>query len=305
MGVILWVTRATQAESVRTLVFSASPAMLQARLVLPAAVTPKADSQEKPRTVAIQKKATRAGHFILWDSAAIREDGSYDVIIHFHGIPQALEPALAESGLHAFLLVIEAGLVTGDYRNAYGMAGTLDRLLKAMRERVSEIAGRPMHEARVAASSWSAGSGAILPMLRRPSEVDRLDAVVFSDGLHSSFIEPRTREIHAEQLEPVRSFAAEAIAGRKFFGLSHTAIQTVDYASTTETATRLLSLLQVAPTHVVDPTEQREPVVATRAELGAMSVLGFGGQDTRAHGRQQWAIGRVLWSALAARWNRK
>jgi hypothetical protein len=257
------------------------------------------------KALEIKQRITPSGHYILYHPDAIRDDGSYDVIIHFHGIPQALGPALRESGLRAVLLVLEAGVVTGDYGNAYGQSGTLERLLKAIRGHMSDIArGRDVHEARVAVSAWSAGSGAVLPMLRRAKEAALLDAVVISDGLHASFLEPLRRTIGDVQLEPVRHFAEDAIAGRKLFALSHTSIDTVDYASTTETANQLLQLLNLSPVHVVDPPKNDGPVATSRTEQGGFSVLGFDGKDKQAHARQQWAIGRLLWSSLATRWNR-
>jgi hypothetical protein len=164
--------------------------------------------------------------------------------------------------------------------------------------------GRDVHEGRVAVSAWSAGSGAILPMLKRADEAERLDAVLISDGLHASFLEPQKRTIGAVQLESVRRFAEAAISGKKLFGLSHTAIDTADYASTTETANELLRLLELSPIHVVDPPVGDGPTASSRTERGNFTVLGFDGKDKQAHARQQWAIGRILWSNLAQRWNR-
>jgi hypothetical protein len=192
----------------------------------------------------------------------------------------------------------------GDYSKAYGQPGTLERLLSAIRKQISTIVnGRDVHEERIALSAWSAGVGAILPMLRRVKETTLLDAVVISDGLHTAFLDPRHRTIGDFQLEPVRLFAEQAIAGNKYLALSHTAIDTVGYASTTETAERLLSLLALTPVHVFDAPPSEGPVATSHVERGSFRVLGFDGNDKRAHARQQWAIGRLLWSGLATRWN--
>jgi hypothetical protein len=252
----------------------------------------------------VHQKTTRSGHFVLWTDGAIREDGTYDAVIHFHGIPQALSPAIRESGLSAVVLVIEGGVRTDDYQRAFGISGTLFRLLSALRLQVSTIAGgREVRERRVAVSAWSAGSGAIVPMLKRPKEFDRLDAVVLADGLHASFVDPRRRAIGDAQLEPIRAFAAEALDGKRFFGLTHTAIQTPNFGSTTETATRLLEMLELSPVHVLDPLEgEAGPRATSRTERGAFFVLGFSGEDRRAHAEQQWALGRTLWNRLAKYW---
>jgi hypothetical protein len=310
----LAVWRIAPAASARgtVLLFSATPA--PARTAAPSQSEPNAEVgarvETRPRKIqvdpelTIHQKATRSGNFVLWNDRAIRSDGTFDVIIHFHGIPQALSKALKESGLPAVVLVIEAGVTTADYGQAYGLPGTLSRLLSALRTQVSTIADRgDVREKRVAVSCWSAGSGAVLPMLKRAKEAERLDAVIFADGLHAAFVDPRKRAIGDAQLEPVRAFAAQALEGRRFFGLTHTAIQTPDFGSTTETATRLLETLGLSPIHVVDPPDaETAPRASSRTERAAFVVLGYSGEDRRAHAEQQWALGRTLWNRLAEHW---
>jgi len=326
LALAVWVSRSTEAATVRTLVFSASPgnAMVAAiglsqpktrplpnerRAVTVPDATPRAQprletAHNSPEPAKIQRKITPSGNYLLWPSDALDSSGSYDVVIHFHGIPQALEPALSESRLRAVLLVLESGTFTTDYKNAFGLPGTLERLLGAIRLQLAEfVPGKQPHERRVAVSAWSAGSGAVMPMLRRAEEAEKLDAVVLSDALHASFLDLKKREIGDSQLEPLVKFALLAIEGRKFLALSHTAIQTPDYGSTTETANRLLELLQLSPIHVLDSPTSVEPVATARTERGSFSVLGFGGADKHAHAVQQWAIGRTLWARLAQRWN--
>jgi hypothetical protein len=317
LAIAVWLTRPSQAATVQTLVFAATPqksnlsAVLGSGLLRKASAEPQLDRPKSSeakgaRDGSIRTHITPSGNYILFHPDAIRADGSYDAIIHFHGIPLALEPAMKESGLHAVLLILENGILTNDYRDNFGAKGTLDRLLLAMREQVAKFSGnRDAHESKVAVSAWSAGSGAIIPMLRRSEEAARLDAVILSDSLHSSFIDLKQRLIPEEQLEPVRAFAELATEGKKLFALSHTAIQTVDYASTTETAKRLQKLLHLSPLHIVDPPAvEKKPVETSRTEKGSLVMLGFDGNDKRAHATQQWAIGRILWSKLAERWNR-
>ncbi|MGC4068012.1 MAG: hypothetical protein QM784_25860 [Polyangiaceae bacterium] len=264
----------------------------------------RSETQNPSSLPEVHQKTTRSGNFVLWTDQALRDDGTYDAVIHFHGIPQALAPALRESGLAAVVLVLEGGLTTDDYKQAFGLSGTLSRLLASLRVQVSAIAGgREVREHRVAVSAWSAGSGAILPMLKRPEESDGLDAVILADGLHASFVDPRRRKIGDAQLEPIRAFATEAVEGRRFFGITHTAIRTPNFGSTTETAARLLEMLDLSPIHVLDPPDEGVgPRATTRTERGDLIVLGFAGEDRRAHAEQQWALGRTLWKRLAKRW---
>jgi hypothetical protein len=311
MALVIWWARPTEAATVRQLVFAAATrnAPVSGMIRLPTLATKPENSKpenSKPATSSeteILQHITPSGHYVLYHPEALRSDGTYDVIIHFHGIPQALGPALRASGLKAVLLILESGVVTADYRDAYGQSGTLGRLLSALRVQMTKVfKGKDVHERRVAVSAWSAGSGAVVPMLKRNADLALLDAVLISDGLHASFVEPARRMIGGFQLEAVRLFAEEAMAGRKLLAISHTAIQTGEYASTTETANELLHLLDLSPVYVVDPPASDGPIATSRTERGSFKVLGYDGNDKQAHARQQWSIGQILWSNLKDRW---
>jgi hypothetical protein len=211
---------------------------------------------------------------------------------------------MREARLRAVLIIINDGLMAEAYRDAHGTPGTLTRLLDALHVHVAEAFKRDdVHARRVAVSAWSAGFGAVSPMLRRTDDMDRIDAVLVSDGVHCSFVDPKKREILDSQLAPLASFAKRAVARDKLFGITHTAIQTADFASTAETAQKLLGLLGMTPDMILDTEPGRDPVPTAAAERGDFVLLGFAGNDKRAHAVQQWALGRTLWARLASRWN--
>lgn len=311
----LWLSRSTEAATVRTVVFSASgtegrrapaPTARSVKSALVGTLSNRSLPGSPSNAPEVFRKTTPSGNVLLWSDGALHEDGSFDVVIHFHGIPQALSPALLESKLRAVVLVLESGTMTTDYRDAYGLPGTLPRLLGAIRKQMGEaMPGKVPHERRVALSAWSAGSGALSAILKREEDMKSVDALIYSDGLHASFVDPKRREIGDFQLENVRRFAEQAMSGEKFLAITHSAIMTVDYASTTETARRLLELLSLTPVHVLDSPASEKPTLISRTERGEFSVLGFDGVDKQAHAQQQWAIGRILWSRLARRWNRE
>lgn len=296
LALVVWFARSSEAATVQTVVFSALPTKATATRH---ATTPIEVSDD-----ALPSKLTRMGNVIVWHPAAVEADGSYDVIVHFHGVESALEPAMREARLRAVLIIINDGLVSESYRDGHGAPGTLDRLLEALHNHVVEAFHRDdAHARRVAVSAWSAGFGAVGPMLRREEDVARVDAVLVSDGLHSSFTDPKRRFIADSQLASVVSFAKRAIARDKLFGITHTAIQTPDFASTTETAHKLLGLLDMTPDMILDVEEAREPVPTAATQRGDFVLLGYAGNDKHAHAVQQWALGRTLWARLAARWN--
>lgn len=296
LAIAMWFSRSSEAATVQNVVVAAPSARVSQSK---RAATPIEISDD-----ALPSKVTRMGNVIVWHPFAVEADGSYDVIIHFHGVQIALEPAMREARLKAVLIIINDGLVAESYRDGHGAAGTLDNLLEALHGHVVEAFHRDdAHARRVAISAWSAGFGAVAPMLRRDADVARIDAVLISDGLHSSFTDPKRRFVADSQLDFVVNFAKRAIARDKLLGITHSAIQTPDFASTTETAQKLLELLDMTPDMILDAAEGREPVPTASTQRGDFVLLGYAGNDKHAHAVQQWALGRTLWARLAERWN--
>ncbi|HMA95208.1 MAG TPA: hypothetical protein VKP30_21110 [Polyangiaceae bacterium] len=296
----LWYARNSEAATFQRIVIHAP------KLVRPKA-TARASTRVEPTVTTspgpLPSKLTRAANVIVWHPDAVEPDGSYDVIVHFHGVQMALEPAMREAGLRAVLIIINDGLVAESYRDGHGAPGTLTQLLDALHQHVAEAFRRDdVHARRVAVSAWSAGFGAVAPMLRRSDDVDRIDAVLVSDGVHSSFTDLRRRVIADHQLSSVVAFAKRAIARDKLFAITHTAIQTPDFASTTETAEKILGLLSITPSMILDKRPGQEPPPTSIAEQGDFVLMGFSGNDKHAHAVQQWALGRTLWARLAERW---
>jgi hypothetical protein len=295
----LWFARSSEAAAV--------PAVVYPSLVAKTVSSPPAPARLEPTIDVLPSKLTRVGNAIVWHPNAVEADGSYDVIIHFHGVQVALEPAMREAGLRAVLLIVnagQAGLTAEAYRDMHGAPGTLNHLLGALQRHMAEIFRRDdVHARRVAVSAWSAGFGAVAPMLRRAEDSARIDAVLVSDGIHCSFADLKKREILDSQLAHVVGFAKRAMARDKLFGITHTAIQTPDFASTTETADKLLSLLGLTPNMILDAGSKPAPAPTAVTERGEFVLLGFAGNDKHAHSVQQWALGRTLWARLAARWN--
>ncbi len=290
--VILW-TRSRPAVSPRIAASAPPPPALLVSSPPTPPAQPPVPEQPYPHVV------TRAGNVIVVAPDSIRPDGTYDVIIHFHGIHPALEPALRESRLNAVLLILELGIGPEIYGQRFFFPEATEQLLKGLRRHVREAYGvSDPKESRLAISAWSAGCGAVGQILRQPRILDRVDAFLLSDALHAAFIDPKHRIPSPERLAPYLWLAQEAIAGRRLFGITHSAIQTGDYASTTETADWLRHQLGLKSESLVSGDG---PV--TRSQKGSLFILGYPGDDRRAHARQQWMLGRTLWVELAKRWD--
>jgi len=246
----------------------------------------------------VRRITTEAGSTILFTENAVGADGSYDAIVHFHGIYPNLEPALAESGLNAAVLIVEAGTTAGDYSRRFAVVGVFQAFLRGLDRQMSRHhGGRPVRLRRLALSAWSAGYGAIAQLLRRADDEALVSAVLLSDAPHVAFLEPETRTLCDEQLSPFVSFAKRAVRGEVVFGLTHTAIQTADYASTSEVAARLHHLLDLPPEDPAHASPEL-PSLVSQSSHGALVIQGYSGTDRRAHADQQRWIGRNLWPLL-------
>ena len=98
-----------------------------ADLVAPA---PAAIAPEAPLRAAPVRVLTEIGMVYVPRAFHPREDGTFDLVIHFHGTPGALEKALDSAGIDAVLVVVNLGLGSGPYEDRYQHEAALDVVLK-------------------------------------------------------------------------------------------------------------------------------------------------------------------------------
>lgn len=227
-----------------------------------------------------------------------------DVLIHFHGAYTTVEPQLMQSGIDALYVVVNLGNGSGAYEDAFASKTSFTDYVESVRARISrQCGGAELRVRRVALSGWSAGYGAIYRTIARPSDADRVDAVLLADGMHVGF-EGSRRTPRARAMEPFRAFAERAGKGEKLMAVTHSAIVPPSYASTTLTASFLVDALSVEskPLALTPPRPDMQP--SRRAEQGSLFIDGYAGGDARAHCAHLYAIGATLWSRLRARWSR-
>ncbi len=162
----------------------------------------------------------------------------------------------------------------------------------------------PPKPRRIALSGWSAGYGSVFRILDRPANVARIDAVLLADGLHAGF-EPGNqydRHVSFDQMAPFVAYADEAVAGRKLFAVTHSAIPT-PYASTTETADYLLAQESLERSPSKEPAPRPRMLPRTRADSGDFHVMGFAGANEAAHCDHLHAFGETLLPYLKTRWS--
>jgi len=230
-------------------------------------------------------------------------DGSFDLVVFFHGSPAPLRDALSGSRLHAALLVENVGRLTAAYSDRFPSEAALGVEVDLAVKMVTEHCPLPNRRVRrIALGGWSAGFAAVTRMLSYPKVVERVDAVLLADGLHSALMDVRARTFPPDALVPVEAFARKAIQGDKLLVITHSEIPTREYASTTECADFLLARLGLERADDRGPGPIPGMERLSRVTAGQFVLEGYAGGDERAHGQHLHAVGDTFLRRLRDFW---
>lgn len=230
------------------------------------------------------------------------ERAEVDVAIHFHGSPKTMTKAFRSSHLNAVAVIVNLGALSGPYEHAFEQKGSFVNFLAGIDKDLAKHCPGAKRR-RVAISSWSGGYGAAYRILVEESNLDLIDAILLSDGLHSAMANKFTREIKPDGLAPFERYAERAAKGEKLLAIAHSSIVPPGYSSTTETATYLLES-QGGQRANVDFEGPRDSMhLISKGSVGGLSVLGFAGNDTHAHCDHLYAINDTLFTQLERRWS--
>lgn len=228
----------------------------------------------------------------------IREDGGYDVILHFHG-GSAARKALVGHAQGLVLAGFDMGNGSAAYSQPFGSSMLFDELRAGIEKKLRAISNRPdAYIKHLALSAWSAGYGAVNAILRQGGP-GVADAVILLDGFHSGYI--HSHQIDEQNVAPLLMFARLASEGQRFFFLTHSAVGTEDYASTTEMSDWLLKKLHLR--RVAGIPDLDDPLGLTSyAERQGFYLRAFGGTDERAHCDHLRHLGEAA-KLLESRWD--
>jgi hypothetical protein len=227
--------------------------------------------------------------------------GSYDLVVHFHGIPSLQEDNFERAGVNAVVVSVNLGLASDAYSGAYRAPGSFDALLQQAQRALDKTGRAPgAHLGRVALSAWSAGFAAVGAILKQPGVADRVDAVLLADGPHAAYIAPH--QIYQAGIEKWVHFAEAAMHGEKLFALTHSSIQTTGYPSTTETIGEVLRATSVdkVSSPSIGPRGMRE---IYECHHGDFHVEGFEGQTAKDHIDHIKGMAETLLPYLRDRWS--
>jgi hypothetical protein len=246
-------------------------------------------------------------------------DGKFDLILFGHGNPEVVREAVAAARVNALVHVTNLGTGSLLYQTHFSNPGAFDALVKEIEAKCSEKVGDAVKVRHIALASWSAGYGMTLAILNHKPLFDRVDAVLVLDGIHAGYNPDGSGAVDANGIAPFVRFAAEAAAGRKLMVITHSAITTHGYASSTETANAILAANRVERTEV-DASTSPPPVklaaalaafpidgrrwlkAKTAAHAGELHVYGYGGIGPEDHIAHLAQMSVTILPPLVKRW---
>ena len=228
-------------------------------------------------------------------------DGKYDLIVHFHGMASVQESNIEKAHLNAIIVSTNLGFGSGPYEDAYRDPGAFARLIATSQWAMGKSGKADgARLGRIALSSWSAGYGAVASILRQQANANRIDALLMAEGPHSNYL-GKEHQVDGAPLAKYLRMVKAAQAGDKLFVMTHSAIHTDDYPSTTESIGELLALASVekVPNDTVGPRGMQQ---IYQGDSGDFHVKGYEGAAVKDHVDHIRAMDVTMYPYLARRW---
>jgi hypothetical protein len=229
------------------------------------------------------------GSYVMMPREPVRPDGTFDVVLHFHGHELAMKEFLRARTRFVFV-----GTSAKGYSDRLSGAQGLTRMVELAEQAVKDRAGKPARARRVVLAAWSGGFEAVSILLEQSER--KPDAVLLLDGLHGS----RDPSVLALQLASIVGFARRAQKNEVFMFVSHSSVDTDGYASSTEGVHFLEHTLGARPL----PVERADPFGMRLIELysqGGFHARGYAGGARSDHCAQLTLYPTAL-RALGRRW---
>ena len=215
----------------------------------------------------------RLGKLLVPPGGGLRADGSFDLLVHFHGA-EPVRKELAPKDFSLVIFAVDAGTRSSHYGKLLAEAGSFEQLLAAIDRQVAAITSRAdAHAGHVAVSSWSAGYAAVSRALAQAPK--RIGALLLLDSLYAGYA-PNGHDIAKASLAPYMAFAQTAARGGAPFFVSHSGVKTEGYASTSEVATALLDGLGATSVAVSGDVEEDDDTEPQNAPLRLVRMYDAG-----------------------------
>lgn len=258
--------------------------------------------------------ASIPGGVLFAPTSYVPKGGVYDLVVHFHGNTAVVRESAERAGLDALVAVVNLGIGSAPYEEAYAVPGTWEQLLGSIQRGARERGIDAPRLGRVALSGWSAGYGAISTILQVRRGREDLDAILVLDGIHCGW---EMGALNHRQMAPFARAAERAAAGELLFSITHSAIDPRAYASTSATADYLLEAVggrrgapAGPPPYVTlasmkgavarDREKVMEPTSETR--VGGLVVRGYRGETPEHHMAHLFQMSATVLPELVERW---
>lgn len=236
------------------------------------------------------------GELFLSDKFSPRDQ--VPLVVHFHGDQWLIEQHVVRAAPGAALITVNFGAGSSRYAAPFADASRFRALMDEAAAGVATLTGQRPVWSTVTLTSFSAGYGAVRAILKVPENTALVNTVFLADSLHASYLTegspaaPRVADlpIDEEGFDVFVAFANDAIANRRRFFVTHSEVYPGTYASTTETATLLLSSVKVdrKPVLLRGPLGMQQ---LSLAKSGGFAVAGFAGNSAQDHLDHLYALG--------------
>jgi hypothetical protein len=294
-----------------------APAAQEAHPVADTAARPASAIEEGRADAAIEHDgyARIPGGVVFVPRSFSSKDGAYDLYVHFHGNARVVLESAEYAGLDAIVAVVNVGVNSAPYLDAYETPGSFGRTLASIGRAVAERGLESPKLRRIAIGSWSGGYGAVSRILDR--EPEGVDAVLVLDGIHCGWLDDDKKNLNWLVISPFIGGAKRAASGDILFSITHSEIDPIAYAGSQVTAGFLLDAVhgaagdaQPAPEHVqlkaaegaVSKKLEKRMEPLTEGSVGSFHVRGYRGNTPEHHMAHLFQMGATVLPELVARW---
>lgn len=217
------------------------------------------------------------------------QDGKFMLVFHLHSASWAAEDEVYKAQANAVLFNIHLGALSSPYQTYFQDANKFRLILdkvKAVLQNHTVIANPEVDTLIV--TSFSAGYAGVREIFKTPSYYDQIKALALADGLHCNS-DPALKE---QQMRDFLRFARDARDDRKIFCLTHSAIPTSGYESTTQTADYLINGIgaQRISVSAVDEIGLQQ----SACDTGYFHLKGYSGETASDHMKHLYGMHLML-----------
>jgi hypothetical protein len=301
-----------------------APMLVEEPAIAPPAAEPPPAPPPGPRAdahVNHEGYAHVPGGVVFMPATFASADGAYDLYLHFHGNTRVVLESAEVAGLNAVVAVINLGVNSAPYTDAFEVPGSWEHLLDSIDRAVAERGLARPRLRRLAIGSWSGGYGAVSRIFETGrAALAKLDAALVLDGIHCGYLEENPKALNVRIISPFLEAAKRAAEGKILFSITHSEIDPEGYAGSHVTADYLLDAVHAqrgapheAPPHLT--IRAAEGAVAKKLEkrmeptsdttVGTFHVRGYRGNTPEHHMAHLLQMGATVMPELVERWSKK